>query len=379
LNRRVSPDRWTDATIVEQRLQLALDAGQLGTWTWSIAAGRTVWDERLEELHGLEPGGFGGTFEDWVESLHPDDRAECLARVEAALAAPGPYVLLHRTTWRDGSVHHIECRGTVLVDVDGTPTGTTGIAFDVTDRQDRDAALTLELAREREVVQTLQCVLLPVDLPTVAGARVAARYLAAEANVDVGGDWYAILPLSDHELGIAIGDVAGHGLGAVADMASARFSLRALGLVGASPAEVLVRLNHVVEVFDTDTIVTALYGVLDTQARTWTYASAGHYPAVLRSAEKRTCLLDEKCDPPLGIATTMHEHRVDLEPGAMLVLYTDGLVERRGESIDTGFERLRRACEVGPAEPHELCEFLLATVRAEPTDDDIAIVAVAVD
>src|SRR4029079_9960777 len=176
-----------------------------------------------------------------------------------------------RTTWRDGSVHHIECRGTVLVDDDGAPVGTTGIAFDVTDQQHRDAALAEQLAHEREIVETLQTVLLPVDLPTVAGARVAARYLAAEANVDVGGDWYAILPLSDHELGIAIGDVAGHGLAAVADMASARLSLRALGLAGATPAEVLAQLNQVVQVFDPDTIITALYGALDTRARTWTY------------------------------------------------------------------------------------------------------------
>jgi len=375
----VGLDRRTDPTIIEQRLQLALDAGRLGTWTWDMAAGRTVWDERLEELHGLDPGGFGGTFEDWVEALHPDDRAECLARVEVALADPGPYVLLHRTTWRDGSVHHIECRGTVLVDDDGAPVGTTGIAFDVTDQQHRDAALAEQLAHEREIVETLQTVLLPVDLPTVAGARVAARYLAAEANVDVGGDWYAILPLSDHELGIAIGDVAGHGLAAVADMASARFSLRALGLAGATPAEVLAQLNQVVQVFDPDTIITALYGALDTRARTWTYASAGHYPAVLRYADGTTRLLDEKPDPPLGIATTLHERHVDLEPGATLVLYTDGLVERRGESIDTGVERLRRACEAGPTEPKGLCEFLLNTVRADPTDDDIAIIAVGID
>jgi PAS domain-containing protein len=103
-------------SLIEFRLTLALEAAQLGTWTWDMAAGTTTWDVRLEELHGLPPGGFGGTFEDWLASLHPEDRAECLARVERALASPGPYVLLHRTIWRDGSVHYIECRGTVLTD-----------------------------------------------------------------------------------------------------------------------------------------------------------------------------------------------------------------------------------------------------------------------
>ena len=83
-------------SVAEQRLMLALEAAELGTWTWDMASATTVWDTRLEALHGLPPGGFGGTFEDWVAALHPDDRAECLRRVERALADPGPYLLLHR-------------------------------------------------------------------------------------------------------------------------------------------------------------------------------------------------------------------------------------------------------------------------------------------
>ena len=136
-------DRTQDAAIslVEQRLELALVAARLGTWTWDMAAGTTTWDERLEELHGFAPGGFGGTFEDWVAALHPDDRAGCLARVERALAHPEPYILLHRTIWADGSVHFIECRGTVLVDEAGNATGTTGVAFDVTARERKGAAV----------------------------------------------------------------------------------------------------------------------------------------------------------------------------------------------------------------------------------------------
>src|SRR6476620_5280557 len=103
-------------SIAEQRLVLAVAAARLGTWTWDMASGTTTWDPRLEELHGLPPGGFGGTFADWVAALHPDDRATCIARVEQALADPGPYVLVHRTTWPDGSLHTIECRGMVIVD-----------------------------------------------------------------------------------------------------------------------------------------------------------------------------------------------------------------------------------------------------------------------
>ena len=181
-----------------------------------MASGTTTWDERLEEMHGLAPGGFGGTFEDWVAALHPLDRPECIALVEAALANPGPYRLLHRTIWSDGSEHVIECRGTVLTDRWGHPTGTTGVAIDVTHREQRAAAVDEALAREQQLVQTFQRALLPSALPSVPGTSVAARYRAAETEAEVGGDWYAVVGLPGDVLGLAIGDVAGHGLDAVA-------------------------------------------------------------------------------------------------------------------------------------------------------------------
>ncbi len=367
-------------SVVDQRLALALEAAQLGTWTWDMASGTTTWDVRLEELHGLPPGGFGGTFEHWLASLHPRDRAECLARVEKALADPGPYTLLHRTIWADGSVHHIECRGTVLVDSDGTPTGTTGVAMDVTERERQRTAATDALAREREVVQVLQEALLPAAPPRVPGTTLAVRYIAASGGSAVGGDWYAVLPLPDGGLGLAIGDVSGHGLDAVADMAAARFSLRALALAEPAPERVLERLNEVVRVFESDTMVTTLYGVLDPRARTWTYASAGHLPALVRNADGATAWLEEPADPPLGVGTSFRRRRADLEPGATLVLYTDGLVERRTESISRGLERLRQACHDGPATPDALCADLSdVMLRDAVVDDDVAIVVVALD
>ena len=133
----------------------------------------------------------------------------------------GPYVLRHRTIWPDGSLHAIECRGTVLVDDEGRPTGTTGVAIEVTLRE--------------QLVPIFQRTLLPASLPSVAGTRVAARYRSAERRNNIGGDWYAVVPLRWGDLGLAIGDVAGHGLDAVSDMATARYSLRALALNEAHP------------------------------------------------------------------------------------------------------------------------------------------------
>jgi Stage II sporulation protein E (SpoIIE)/PAS fold len=362
-------------SLVEHRLALALTAARLGTWTWDMASGTTVWDVRLEELHGLPPGGFGGTFEDWLASLYPEDRAECLARVERALADPGPYVLLHRTIWPDGSVHYIECRGMVLTDQGGVPTGTTGVAIDVTQRERNQAVAFEALAHEREVVGVLQRALLPTYVPTHPNVQVARRYLPAIGSTSVGGDWYAIVPFDD-KLGVAIGDVAGHGLEAVADMAAARFSLRALALHHPSePEGVLERLNESLTLFERDMMITALYGILDPGARTWQFANAGHPPALVRDVDGNVAFIDHATDPPLGVSTTYRKRSEHLSPGATLVLYTDGLFERRNESIDDGLDRLLVACLSAPEEPEALCDHLLAEMIDDcPAEDDVALV-----
>jgi PAS domain S-box-containing protein len=366
--------------VEDARLALALEAAQLGTWTWDIATGVTAWDVRLEQLHGLAPGGFGGTFEDWLAAMHPDDRPECLARLERAMANPGPYLLLHRTTWPDGSVHWIECRGRVTVADDGAPTGTIGVAIDVTEREQRDANVVEQLERERSVVETLQHALLPDALPTVPGVSIAARYVAASGPAVVGGDWYAVIPLAGRALGVAIGDVAGHGLDAVAHMADARFSIRALALMEGPPESVIARLDDVVRVFDEGTLVTAVYGVLDPSAATWTYASAGHAPAVLRAPDGSTTVVDERTGPPLNCGATYRSVTVPMVAGSMLVLYTDGLIERRNESLDDGLARLTAACRSGPATPEELCDHVVRELLDDgEADDDVAVVVVKLD
>jgi PAS domain S-box-containing protein len=365
---------------VEQRLALAMEAAQLGSWTWDMTTGVATWDVRLEEMHGLGPGEFGGTFEDWVEALHPDDRADCIARVERALADPGPYVLVHRTTWADGSVHTIECRGTVLVDDVGRPQGTTGVAFDVTARERDQAAVHEALAHEREVVQAFQHTLLPRVLPQVPGATVAARYRAAEAQIGVGGDWYAVVALPDGRLAVAVGDVTGHGINAVAEMAAARFSLRTLALTEPKPEVVFERLNRTVKTFDSDKMITALYGVLDPKARTWTYVNAGHMPAVLLEPSGRASFLDEPLSAPLGFADSFETRAVDLPEGANLLLYTDGLVERRGEPISEGLDRLLLTFADAPRDARALADHVLATMlENNPTEDDVALLAISLD
>ncbi len=358
-----------------EHLQLALEAAQLGTWYWDEETGRTVWDARLEAMHGMAPGSFGGTFKDWEASLHPDDRAECIARVAAAMADPGPYVLLHRSIWPDGSVHWLEGRGRVVTDDEGRALGTMGVVLDVTEREERQAALTRRIAEDHRLVQSVQRALLPTRMPQVDGIEFAARYEGAPGSA-IGGDWYAFVPLRGGRLGVAIGDVAGHGLSAVAEMAHIRFSLRSLSYLHDDPTEVLAQLSELVRVFSPDTMVTALYGTLDPNSGWFEYALAGHFPPVLCGPE--SCeLVEVHADPPLGLGEKYERHTLTLGSDQTLIAFTDGILERRSEAISLSLQRLLSTCEPAPREPQALCEHLMREMLADlPNDDDAAVVAV---
>ncbi len=131
-----------EAAASEQRLRLAHQAAELGSWHWDMATGVTVWDEQLEAIYGMPPGGFDGTFEAWEATLHPDDHDRAMAIVQDAIEARSSYVLRNRMFWPDGTMRWIEAHGKVTTDDQGNPTGTIGCVRDITDRvmvQEREA------------------------------------------------------------------------------------------------------------------------------------------------------------------------------------------------------------------------------------------------
>ncbi len=136
-------------------------------------------------------------------------------------------------------------------------------------------------------------------MPQVPGIEFAARYEGAPGSA-IGGDWYAFVPLRGDRLGIAIGDVAGHGLAAVAEMAHVRFSLRSLSYLHDDPSDVLSQLSELVRVFSPDTMVTALYGTLDPSSGRFEYSLAGHFPPALCGPDGCE-LVEVRADPPLGL------------------------------------------------------------------------------
>ncbi len=215
------------------------------------------------------------------------------------------------------------------------------------------ARLYEALEREHRVAMVLQRSLLPKRIVDVAGAAVAARYLPARD--EVGGDWYDVIELSSGKLGVCIGDVVGHGLKAASLMGQLRAALHAYALEGHGPGRTLELVDRYVQNLGEAVMATAGYAVFDTDTGAVTYATAGHLPPVVIAPEGPR-LLDFPPAAPLGAFpyTSYPEHEFSLASGETLVLYTDGLVERRGVPLTDGIDELAAAI-AGVRDADEAC------------------------
>jgi serine phosphatase RsbU (regulator of sigma subunit)/anti-sigma regulatory factor (Ser/Thr protein kinase)/PAS domain-containing protein len=242
----------------------------------------------------------------------------------------------------------------------------------------RRAALALDNARlynqEHRNAELLQRSLLPERLPPLDAAEATARYVASGAGEQVGGDWYDVIRLPDGRTGLVIGDVAGHGLRASAAMGRLRSALRAFALESESPAIVLERLNAFERRLGDRDMATVLYAVHDAADGTLRLASAGHPAPLAVVPGEGARQLGAARGLPIGVrGRARFEEAVEpVAPGTTIVLFTDGLVERRDEPLDVGIERVAAAAaEAGGGDLERLCETLLhaALGGARPADD----------
>ncbi|MFD9501291.1 PP2C family protein-serine/threonine phosphatase [Streptomyces sp. NPDC060035] len=235
-------------------------------------------------------------------------------------------------------------------------------------------------AREREVALSLQAAMLPAPGP-LGRRRGAVRYRPAVGSLNVCGDWYDLAELPGGRFGVAVGDVVGHGLAAACIMGQLRSALSAAVRVADGPAAALDALGLYARSVDGAESTTALQTVIDCNSRTVVYSSAGHPPPALLHADGTVEFLDRATDPPLG-ARLEHVPRVQAEAafseGATLVLYTDGLIERRREDIDTGLHRLAECLgRHGRADADTLADTLLAElIPPGGNTDDTALVVI---
>jgi serine phosphatase RsbU (regulator of sigma subunit) len=228
---------------------------------------------------------------------------------------------------------------------------------------------------DRDAAIALQRSLLPAALPAVEGVEFASRYVAGGSGA-VGGDWYDAFVHPNGQLWFVIGDVLGHGLTAAATMGRVRSALRAYALEFDDPVTVLTRLDRKVQHFEPGIMGTVLCGVLDRDRRHVRLSSAGHPPPVAACPGRTAHMVVLPADLPVGVELGHERHVTELElpDGALLCLYTDGLVERRRELVDHGLERLRATVTAG--HPESVCnDVMTALVGAEAPDDDIAVLA----
>jgi serine phosphatase RsbU (regulator of sigma subunit) len=244
-------------------------------------------------------------------------------------------------------------------------------------------AQALERARhfesERTIAETLQRSVLPASLPQVAGISIAARYLPGTTEVEVGGDWFDAIQLRNGRLGLVVGDVVGKGVRSAATMAQLRNGLRAIALDQMKPSSTIERLNRLMDGVSESSFATVVYLVIDPAAGVCRFTSAGHPPPLAVYPDGRAEYLEGGRGLPLGTVAepSYTQDTVEVPIGSTLILYTDGLIERRDQTIDEGLAQLREAALVGPLDPERLVDHVLhELVGAGQRRDDIAILAV---
>jgi putative methionine-R-sulfoxide reductase with GAF domain len=237
---------------------------------------------------------------------------------------------------------------------------------------------------DRMAAVALHRSLRPPALPRVPGVDLAARYVTGSGYV--GGDWYDVFVLPGGELGMVIGDVAGSGLPAAVIMGRMRSALRAYVLETDDPGTALRMLDRKIQYFEQDAMATVQYSVYQPSSGRLVMSSAGHLPPVLAVPGREARVLEFDVDVPIGVADDPPRHStvIDLPPGALLCCYTDGLVERRGEILDTGIGVLAQAMGEaaaavrGRSQPVSIPEMACATVMRAmlsraPARDDVAL------
>jgi serine phosphatase RsbU (regulator of sigma subunit) len=233
----------------------------------------------------------------------------------------------------------------------------------------------LTLMRHRSIADALQRGLLAAAPAVPSGLDIVGRCLPAAGHV-IGGDWYDIIPLPGDRTGLVVGDVMGHGPEAAAVMAQLRAAAHALADLDLAPAELLNRLNRVTTTLQRITLATCAYAVIDPSGHSCTLAGAGHLPPILALPDGTTRVPELPPGQSLGLGTAVYgEARIKLPPGAVLALYTDGLVESRTRSFDQGILALRSllAREHGPLDA--VCDALIMALAGRCEDDVTVLLA----
>lgn len=227
---------------------------------------------------------------------------------------------------------------------------------------------------QRTIAATLQQALLPRAIPDIAGLEMAVRYVPGARGVDIGGDWYSIVALDEEHFAFVIGDVSGRGVSAATVMAALRYTIRAYLREGHPPSTVLSMCSTQLDILADGHFATVLVGIGEVSGHRITVANAGHFNPLLITDGVAT-YAPTTVGLPLGVAIATYVPTVVTIPArSTLLAFTDGLVERRGENLEVGLQRLAEVA-VADRPVHELLETIIATLHSPSSEDDVAVLA----
>ncbi|MEV0378680.1 SpoIIE family protein phosphatase [Nonomuraea sp. NPDC050643] len=366
---------------------------ELGWGEWNLATARTLWTPQMYEMFGRDRAFGPMALEELPSVVMPEDLPVVEEQLRSLLEYREAVETEFRIQHRHG-VRHLSVFSEPILDTDGLPVKVRYLVQDVTKNRRKERALAVaheqahwqrkRAEEEHQVTVQLQNTILPLrrGLVHLPGLTVAVRYLPGEEPTRLGGDWFKARLIPDGRVLLAIGDAMGHGLTAVSIMLQMRSGLAGLAYTGASADQLTTWLNDLI-VHSSEGITvtgTTIIGHFDPEGRTFSWTNAGHLaPLLIRNG--RAELVNGVPGMMLGAfdATEYRMSTTRLESGDMLVLYTDGLVERRGQDLDIGMNALvQAACFCAGDDPEEVIACLLRRLGGESAEDDICLVAARV-
>ncbi|RKE16887.1 SpoIIE family protein phosphatase [Streptomyces sp. TLI_171] len=379
---------------IARLLHHAQRLGRIGGFEEDLDSRQVVWNDTLFELHGLSPTAQPVPLDRLSDHAHPDDREAVQRFLRTLLHHRRPASTAFRLQRADGVTRHIRVVAEPVhdrLDRLGTVRGAyqdisaqhwTEVALAAT--RDQLAQTEQQVAERHRLVRQLQHAIMPPSAGprTLHNLDVAVRYRPAEKDHLVGGDWYDALPLPSGQVLVCVGDVAGHGIEAATGMVALRNALRGLAATGAGPAQLLAWLNSVTHHLTDNVTATAVCGLYDPDRRHLRWARAGHLPPVLLRGGDAECL-PQADGILLGVLdqADYEEREIALEPGDRIVMYTDGLIERRDQGLHASLADLvalsRSASRQGVVALDAHLDHLLRFSGAD-TDDDTCLVGMEV-
>jgi PAS domain S-box-containing protein len=355
---------------------------EVGSWEVDLSSGMVRGSEQLLRMLHLTESGLGSLhLTDVISHVADTDDREMVQRAfDAAISDHEPFEYERPLRVGGGDERWMRVRGEVVSGDDGEALSLRGFVQDITQRREAEQAVAAAAAareaaaREHAIADSLQRSLLPTETFESQHLEVATYYQAGVEGTRVGGDWFDVIDLGAGRTALVIGDVSGRGIRAASLMGQLRAAGRAYARLDLPAAEILELLEATVQELGQGHLATCIYCVYDPATGDLRYANAGHLPPIVALPGEAAARLPGLPDPPLGFGSSrFYEQSVSLPPGAVLALYTDGLVERRDRDLDTGIDLLTARIRADAPALQELPGALVDSIAPGANEDDIAI------